>query len=113
MDSLKKHNRKKYDKIDLKLSHFDNIFELLTKGKMLKFYQYKCKPSTTIVADFIIYDDEKEYNLHLFLKKEKDNTNQYVPISFVVKSEKDKSYNQFITGQEYKKITYFEIINNI
>lgn len=49
--------------------------------------------------------------MHLFLKKEKDIANQYASISFVVKSVRDKSYKQFVTGQEYKKITYFEIIN--
>lgn len=33
-----------------------------------------------------------------------------IPVSFIVKSTNDKNKNQYISGQEYKKITNFEII---
>lgn len=35
---------------------------------------------------------------------------QYSPVSFIVKSNNDRSRNQYIAGQEYKKVTNFEII---
>lgn len=108
---LKNHNKKEYSKLEIKLNHFDEIYEMLKAGQFIKFYQYRTIPYTTIVADFIIYQDQKEYILHLFLKKENDSSNQYSPISFIVKSSKDRNKEQYIKGQEYKKITSFEIID--
>lgn len=58
-----------------------------------------------IVADFVIYQDKREYILHLFLRRENFKSNQYSPISFVVKSDKDRNKEQFLKGQEYKRIT--------
>lgn len=108
--NLKKHNEAEYKKIKLRLRHFDEIGELLCSGTFLKFYPERVKPRTQIRADFIIYRDKKEYLLHLFLIKENDRTNQYSPISFIVKKINDKSKEQYIKNQEYKKITAFEII---
>lgn len=54
----------------------------------------------------------KEYILHLFLRKERDNSNQYSPISFILKSSRDKNKEQFINKQELKVITHFSIIEN-
>lgn len=110
---LKKHNKKEYNKLAIRLDHFDEIFEMLKAGQFIKFYQYRTVPYTTIVADFLIFQDNKEYILHLFLKQENQSTNQYSPISFVVKSCKDRNKEQFIKGQEYKKITSFEIISKL
>lgn len=109
-NNLKKHNKAAYNEIEIKLNLFDEILDMLKSGKLIKFYQYRTKPLSLIAADFIIFQDKKEYILHLFLKQENDKTNQYVPISFIVKSSNDKSKNQYISGQEYKKITNFEII---
>lgn len=109
-NNLKKHNKAAYNEIEIKLNLFDEISDMLKSGKLIKFYQYRTKPLSSIPADFIIFQDKKEYILHLFLKQENDKTNQYVPISFIVKSSNDKSKNQYISGQEYKKITNFEII---
>lgn len=107
---LKKHNKAEYNKIEIRLDHFDEISNMLMSGKFIKFYQYRTKPLSTIVADFVIYHDKKEYILHLFLRQENENTNQYSPVSFIVKSNNDKNREQYILGQEYKKITSFEII---
>lgn len=107
---LKKHNEAEYKKLKLKLQHFDEIEELLCSGTFLKFYQERAKPRTKIRADFLIYRDNKKYLLHLFLVKENNKTDQYSPISFIVKSIKDKNKEQYIKNQEYKKITAFEII---
>lgn len=108
--NLKKHNDAEYKKIKLKLQHFDEIEELLCSGTFLKFYQERVKPRTKIRADFLIYRDKKEYLLHLFLVKENNRTDEYTPISFIVKSVKDDNKEQYIKNQEYKKITAFEII---
>lgn len=110
INHLKKHNKLEYNKLELKLRCFEDIYSMLKSGAFIKFYQFRAKPSTTIVADFIIYQDRKEYMLHLFLRRENNTTNQYSPISFVVKSVNDRNYKQYIEGQEYKKITYFEIV---
>ncbi len=110
---LKKHNKAEYNKLEIKLDHFDEISTMLKEGEFIKFYQYRTKPLSTIVADFVIYQDKKEYILHLFLRQENSKTNQYSPVSFVVKSDKDKSKEQFIAGQEYKKVTDFQMIENV
>jgi len=110
--NLKKHNKTEYNKIAIKLDHFCEIAPMLREGRFIKFYQYRTKPMSTIVADFVIYQDKKEYILHLFLKQENIETNQYAPVSFIVKSDNDKSKDQYIIGQEYKKVTDFEIIGS-
>ncbi len=109
-NNLKKHNKAEYNKIEIKLDHFDEIFNMLKAGEFIKFYQYRTKPLSYIVADFVMFQDKREYILHLFLRQENDKTNQYSPVSFIVKSANDKSKEQYILGQEYKKITNFEII---
>lgn len=109
-NDLKKHNKVEYNRIEIKLDHFDEIIDMLKSGEFIKFYQYRTKPLSFIVADFVIFQDKKEYILHLFLRRENIKTNQYSPVSFIVKSANDKSKDQYILGQEYKKITNFEII---
>lgn len=109
-DSLKKHNKAEYNRIEMKLNCFCEIASMLRKGEFIKFYQYRTKPLSTIVADFVLYQDKKEYILHLFLRQERSDTDQYSPVSFIVKSNNDKGRDQYIAGQEYKKITNFEII---
>ncbi len=108
--NLKKHNKAEYNRIEIKLDHFDEILEMLKSGEFIKFYQYRTKPLSMIVADFIIYHGKSEYILHLFLRQERSGRNQYSPVSFIVKSNNDRSRNQYIAGQEYKKVTSFEII---
>jgi len=107
---LKAHNKAEYNKLEIKLEHFHEISDMMMSGEFVKFYQYRTKPLTIIAADFIIYKDGKEYILHLFLRRENNKTNQYSPVSFVVRSSKDNDKCQYIDGQEYKKVTHFEII---
>lgn len=107
---LKKHNKAEYNKLEIKLNHFDEISNMLKSGKFIRFYQYRTKPLSTIVADFVIYHDKKEYILHLFLRQENSHTNQYSPVSFIVKSDNDDNREQYILGQEHRKITAFEIV---
>jgi len=66
---------------------------------------------TIISASLVIYHNNKEVMLHLFLRKERDDSNQYAPVCFIVRSLKDKNYNQFIAHQRHIAIVKFEIIN--
>lgn len=108
--NLKKHNKAEYNKIEIKLDRFCEISTMLREGEFIRFYQYRTEPLSTIVADFVLYQDKKEYILHLFLRQERIGADQYSPVSFIVKSSNDKSRDQYIAGQEYKKITHYEII---
>ena len=49
---LKKHNKTEYNKLKIKLDHFDEISSMLRYGKFIKFYQYRTKPLSMIVAEF-------------------------------------------------------------
>lgn len=107
---IKKHNKAEYKKIEIKLDYFDQMANMLKEGKFIKFYQYRTRPLSSIIANFVIYQDRKEYILHLFLRQESNNTRQYSPVSFIVKSKNDKNKEQYIVGQECKKITSFEVV---
>ena len=61
-NDLKKHNKAEYNRLAIKLNHFDEISDMLKAGKFIKFYQ------------------------------------------------NDKNKDQYIAGQEFKKITGFEIV---
>jgi len=110
---LKNHNEKGYNSIKIKLSHFNEIYDLMQNCQIFKFYQERCYPRTQIRADFVFYSDENEYLLQLFAIQERDST-QYSPTSFIVKTKNDKYFNQYIHSQEYKKIKefYIETLNN-
>ena len=62
-NDLKKHNKLEYNKLEIKLDHFDEMPSMMKMGKFIKFYQYRTKPLSTIGADFVIYQDKKEYIL--------------------------------------------------
>lgn len=56
---LKNHNKAAYNKIEIKINHFDGILDMLKSGDFIKFYQYRTKPLSFIVADFVIVQDKK------------------------------------------------------
>jgi len=111
VESLKLHNEKGFNFIKNKMENFSNIYKLLTKGKITGFDTNKVIGDTIISASLVIYHKNKEVLLHLFLRKERNDSNQYAPVSFIVKSLKDKNYNQFIARQRHIAITKFEIVN--
>lgn len=113
LNNLKNHNKAEYKKLELKLKHFTELYDLLCEGTFLKFYQVRVTPKTQIMADFIVYRNNKKYILHLFLRKENNKSNQYSPISFIVTSSSDRFPERFIHNQEYKKVTNFEIIEKL
>ena len=109
IDSLKKHNLKQYNYIKERLLYFDKLYEILTKGQLIKFYNEKAFPYTKIEADFIVIKNGQKHIYHLFLRQEKPNDNLYSAISFIVKSIDEKYPKQYIDHQEYKKIEKIEI----
>ena len=110
IDSIKKHNEKSFNFIKSKLENFGNIFELLSKGKMTGFDVKRMTDYTEIVANLVIYHNEKELLLHLFLRKERDDSNEYTPVSFIIESGTEKKDSRYIARQKYITITNFEII---
>ena len=110
VSSLMKHNKKGFNYIKKRLEYFSKIYELLTTGDVVKFYADRVRPRTTVVADFLVKDGRKEVMLHLFMRRESGS--QFSPVSFIVKSQKDKYPNQYIAGQEHKTITTFSVVEN-
>ncbi len=101
--SLIKHNKKGYKSIESRLDNFEHIYDILTQGELIKFYPDRTKPKTKLDADYLMYDRNSGLYLHLFLRSEKGT--DYAPVSFVCKTTKDDHPEQFIAGQEYKRIT--------
>jgi hypothetical protein len=112
IDSIMKHNEKGFNFIKSKLEHFDSMRQLLSNGKVVKFSADRVNPKTIIAADFLIYHDGKEVLLHLFMRRESDKTDNFAPVSFIVISVKDKNMNQYISRQEKKTVTNFQVVEN-
>ena len=110
VNSLKQHNAKGYNYIKIKLKHFDEIYDIMTNGVLIRFKPELVYPRTIITADFLLIKDNATYILHLFLRKEYENSDNYAPVSFVVHTDKDDHYRQYINHPEYKRITSFEEI---
>lgn len=108
--SLKNHNEKGYKFIKIKLKHFDEIYDIILHGQLIRFSWDKIYPRTYISADFMLVKENTTYILHLFLRKENDDSNVFAPVSFVVHTNKDEHYYQFLNNPEYKKIVNFEEI---
>lgn len=102
IQNLKLHNKKGYNFIKNRTLYFGKIKEVVTEGKLLKFYEERVKKGTLIKADFALYKNEEEFIFHLFLKKENDF---YSPISFIPVSVNDDESKKYIELQEKKIIT--------
>ncbi len=100
----KKYNRSGYDKIKERLLCLPEMPDLMLQGNLIKFDVDKTKPHSKIDADFVVYHEDKKHLLHLFLREEKDESEYYAPVSFVVKTMNDQQLRQFIDGQKYMKI---------
>lgn len=70
------------------------------KGVCDKLFRYEL--SGNHIVEIIFY---REQFCHLIRKETlSDNSNQYTPVSFIVKSEKDKTKQQYTDRQEFKAI---------
>lgn len=107
---LKNYNRSQFDTVKERMMRFDEILELMLNGNLISFDMDKAKPKTHIQADFIIFRDDKAYILHLFLRKEREGSNIYAPISFVVKLANDETAKQYLQNQKYQKIVKRDVI---
>lgn len=111
VDIMRNHNEKGYNYIKSKIENFDNLHELLINGEFKNFDDSKVPGDTIIVANLVVYRKNKERLLHLFLRKRNANSNQYAPVSFVVRNEKERNYNSYIAKQRHIAKTKLEIID--
>lgn len=109
-NKLKSHNIGQYNYIKERLNNFYKIKQLMDEGQFIKFYRDRTHPSSRIEADFIIFQKETAHILHLFLRKEQADKNIYAPVSFVIKSLKDETAQQYLQHQEYKQIVRRSVI---
>ena len=112
-DCLKKHNEKGFNFIKSKLENFGNIYELLINGKMTGFDIRRLADYTEIIANLVIYRNNKELLLHLFLRKERDGSDEYTPVSFIIERGTEKRDSRYVARQKYIAITNFELIENL
>ena len=110
VETLKKHNLTQFNFIKERLIYFNEIYEILTKGELIKFFKDRTYPKSNIRADFILYKDGEQKIFHLFLCEEYKSN--YAPISFVVKSKNEVYSKQYIQNQEYKKIEKIRIYDS-
>lgn len=101
---------KKSKEIIKRLEHFTDILKILQEGELVIFDSEKVKHPTDIQADFCLYDDNKLYIAHLFLRKSTALKEEYAPISFIVREYSDKKYKSFIENQKYIKIVNRRIV---
>lgn len=111
IETLKRQNAKGYNFIKGKIEHFNEILNMMSNCNIVKFYEDRVTGKCTKVsAEFTIYYKGKEVLLHLFMRKDTQKLNGFVPVSFIVISQNDKRVNRYIEKQEHKKITNFNII---
>ena len=110
-ETVAAHNKKQYHYIKDRLTYFPELPDLMQNGQLIRFYPDRTNPETKITAEYLIKREHKTYILHLFLRKETTSkqSDLYAPVSFIVKSEKDKHKAQYYDGQEYKKVIKKEI----
>ena len=113
INCLKKHNEKGFNFIKSKLENFGNIYELLINGKMTSFDVRRMADYTEIIANLVIYRNNKELLLHLFLRKERNGSDEYTPVSFIIERGTEKKDSRYVARQKYITITKFELIENL
>ena len=72
-------------------------------GSIFRFYPERVG-RTRIQATHLVYAENERLYLHLFLKRESKESDLYVPMSYIVLTERDDNPNLYIAGQEYKTI---------
>ena len=102
---------KRSKEIMKRFEHFTDILMVLKEGEMVLFDSVKVNHYTDMQADFCLYDDNKKYIAHLFLRNSSALTEEYAPISFIVRDYSDKKYRSFIENQKYVRIENRHIID--
>ena len=107
IESLKKTDKKEFQKIYPRLYAFNQLSSLLLRGKAFLFD--RSKASSVIKADFLLARENKYLHLHLFIVKSSLDGNVYAPMSFIPVAVKSKVAYKYTMNQEEKKIKYLEI----
>ena len=97
---IKLHDRPAFDQIKERLLCFQELPMLMQCGDLIRFNADNTYPRTRIEADLLVFQEQQAHLLHLFLRKENAQSDQYAPVSFVVKSMTDRQARQFVARQK-------------
>lgn len=108
--NLKSMNEKEFNNIKLRMSAFFFVYKLMRDADIVKFFNKRVKGNCNLRSEFILYDEQSGYKLHLGVLKEQPDKDKYSPETYIVKrcSKKDKNY--YTDGQQYMSIISREII---
>ena len=86
---------------------------MLSSCQVIKFYPERVKGNCTLKSEFILFDEALGIKLHLGVLKSSDNSNIYVPESFIPKGSRDRDRDRLThttPKQEFKTIVERYII---
>jgi len=107
LDNQLKDADKQLKAIAPKITCFHLIPKLLSSCQVIKFYPERVKGNCTLKSEFILFDEALGIKLHLGVLKSSDNSNIYVPESFIPKGARDRDRNRLThttPKQEFKTI---------
>lgn len=113
LDNQLKDKDKQLKAIAPKITYFHLIPKLLSNCQIIKFYPERVKGNCTLKSEFILFDEELGIKLHLGVLKSSDNSNIYVPESFIPKGSRERDRNRLThctPKQEFKSIIERDII---
>lgn len=110
VESLKKANKNDYKQIRERIRLFYEIENILRDGVMRDYKQMNVHGRTTIQANFVLYLEGQEKIVHLFIRQQSDKSNVYKPISFIIKSLKDRDPWYYIGRQAAVHLQSREVI---
>lgn len=102
-----------FPQIESRITHFHLIHKLMNECEMVRFDNKKVEDKCVIKSDFILYHEDLGVKLHLGVIKEQHDKTYYVPVTFIVKSLKDRHKDRLTIGQEYATIVErsIEVLN--
>lgn len=106
---LKGMNRAGFASAKHRMEHFTLIEHLMEHGTVFRFYPERAG-GTCIQAAFLLHGKERELYLHLFLARESPKSDIYVPMSYIVITERDDNPNLYVVGQEHKTVLTLDIL---
>lgn len=107
LDNQQKNEDKQLKAIESKITCFHLIPKLLSNCQVIKFYSDRVNGNCNLKSEFILFDEELGIKLHLGVLKSSDNSNIYVPETFIPKGPRDRDRNRLThttPKQELKKI---------
>jgi len=113
LDNQLKDKDKQLKSITPKITCFHLIPKLLSSCQIIKFYPERVNGNCTLKSEFILFDEELGIKLQLGVLKSSDNSNIYVPETFIPKGARARDRNRLThtrPKQEFKAITERYII---